>query len=1245
MTKDTDPDLRFMALNDLEKEMSNTINHIASYEVDEYARILLTRLNDEFPEVRTQSLKCFESLPYRLKVDILPVVRTLINKKPKKVSITSTIYTMALHNILENLPLIEEVHVGIINIVLPEIFSDREKFKLEIDYIEILTDLIEYSGKYFNQTQIFQTLGFLTEVIFTADAIISKKSISAYGSLSKNIESIEIIENFLKNITQLTNSYKNFYEGQSKLLSVISVSFASNSLSFEPFALQLWEIISSCLKVNELGDLDQDYENQQEKDNLRVEALTAALSLFKNCKSDNTYFLTGDCLDICEVLIKYDPYGDNSEDDEESNALADDIKDYNDFEDEDGDSYSDYEDDEDADDDNCSWKVRLEALNVLSCVIENFPQRLPLALKKCFNDIMILLDIEKNKNVLLRLCETLSFIFELSSPDGAYYNLLNSKNMAETTNGRRLSDVSMACDDDPYALFVGSAENINEKILKLIRSNEAVVNDKPEAFLKLVSNITRTLGGVGSHYVESYIVALNQSWNSIPYTVQTHYFYSAFLENDKIDSFGDGLPYFVNFLKNCLSNRSNQKMVLEGMSLINEIFETQCLGDGDYNSTIRNNDIVTQLSYLLVGFLLGKLTDRNLSSEMRLQALNSLTSMCLKAQLDKETVKSILNALTETLSTEVLAFNTLNAIKKFCSSGKINFAISPEWIKAILGYILQYFKISELSGTCVKTVSIITSSGFFDEADGKSILLAIGTLFSNKMFTPLNCVDIGITLTNILDKVNITSDMTTFISVLIELSKFDEFDEVLPDLMEKILLQTTDSSLSQAIQSFDDISDIKVSKLLAVLMVTSKNYTSIDNIIQNIQSGNDVYFSLVFLNQVLKSVDLKTELGLFLNGYSSNESNVVNMTMKTVSTIVCKYPDNYLPQFMVFLKGNASTPAFKTLANILDHVHLSHESASHLFKLIIDVQRSSPQLDNTTEYSNAADCLGALAFKYNLLPGLLDVLSATKSSHLTLLITLGDTVKYTFGNTQFLENAELSQLVKYSEMTTNNFIFHSNLLIKEVGAFNLNLILSKKVNIAISLMNKIVPNIVETEIKPNKSFIRVQMIGPYKYKIDDGLNFRKQIFESIYNLFKVLEDNRGLEFLCDIEWRLLFTKYFDCGIKDDQTISSVTLLTTLKIFEHQPEIFVHNFGDVQIFESFLERCRKVLNKKIADNAVKQDIEKQTNLVKSLIRFLKRTERLVESNHLLLSGSQLSAWKALISETKAKFLIYKTEEVD
>lgn len=454
---------------------------------------------------------------------------------------------------------------------------------------------------------------------------------------------------------------------------------------------------------------------------------------------------------------------------------------------------------------------------------------------------------------------------------------------------------------------------------------------------------------------------------------------------------------------------------------------------------------------------------------MRLQALNSLTSMCLKAQLDKETVKSILNALTETLSTEVLAFNTLNAIKKFCSSGKINFAISPEWIKAILGYILQYFKISELSGTCVKTVSIITSSGFFDEADGKSILLAIGTLFSNKMFTPLNCVDIGITLTNILDKVNITSDMTTFISVLIELSKFDEFDEVLPDLMEKILLQTTDSSLSQAIQSFDDISDIKVSKLLAVLMVTSKNYTSIDNIIQNIQSGNDVYFSLVFLNQVLKSVDLKTELGLFLNGYSSNESNVVNMTMKTVSTIVCKYPDNYLPQFMVFLKGNASTPAFKTLANILDHVHLSHESASHLFKLIIDVQRSSPQLDNTTEYSNAADCLGALAFKYNLLPDLLDVLSATKSSHLTLLITLGDTVKYTFGNTQFLENAELSQLVKYSEMTTNNFIFHSNLLIKEVGAFNLNLILSKKVNIAISLMNKIVPNIVETEIKPNKS--------------------------------------------------------------------------------------------------------------------------------------------------------------------------------
>lgn len=84
MTKDTDPDLRFMALNDLEKEIANTSVSVSRNQLLTYSEILLRCLDDEFSEVRTQSLKCFESVSFRLRQDVLPLIRELSKKNQRK---------------------------------------------------------------------------------------------------------------------------------------------------------------------------------------------------------------------------------------------------------------------------------------------------------------------------------------------------------------------------------------------------------------------------------------------------------------------------------------------------------------------------------------------------------------------------------------------------------------------------------------------------------------------------------------------------------------------------------------------------------------------------------------------------------------------------------------------------------------------------------------------------------------------------------------------------------------------------------------------------------------------------------------------------------------------------------------------------------------------------------------------------------------------------------------------------------
>lgn len=1237
MTKDTDPDLRFMALNDLEKEMLNPSVNVSRSELLTYSQILLRCLDDEFSEVRTQSLKCFESVPCRLRLDILPLVKELVGKKPKKISITSTIYTMAIHNILKNLPPIEQIYIDIINILLPEVLKNKDVFYVEIDYIEVLSDIADYLGKFMTSDQILKTLLFLIDSSFNADTIISKKSITACNLLLKNVKDKNTITQFIDCAIKTYKSCKNAHEGNLKLLPLISALITGNPQLSQAYIAQIWDLPVQCLDMATLKTVNDDYESQQNKDTVRVEALMVLVKLFTFCGGDEVESLVPDAFLLCQSLMCYDPYDDNSETQDDSDA-----DDYSNDESDD-DNYSDYDQgDEYEEEDSCSWKIRVEALSLLMEIIEHFPMKMPLIFKYNFSILLNQTLIEKNKSVLCKLIECLSLIFGSCTSDGIYYGLLDSKTMAETTSGRRYSDVSMQCEDDPYFFLSDNSTTICETISKFLANSETVVYERPNLIVSFLANLTKSLRGLESKYVEVYIVSLNESWNNTIGNTDAFSFYSALLENESIENFGDGLKYLFMYLQQCLNNDTNHKLVIQGLNLMTTFFEKQI--DQQNDKPISEHTVAT-FTTTFTQLLIDRVLNRNLSIEIRLQSLNVLVLMCCKVELDPETTQKILNVFIDTLSTEVLAFNSLNSIIKIIQSNLALPQITSTWIDAILKVALEYFNISELSTNSIQLVSDLAKLKFLNEENYRSALTAIENLHLENMFSSLNCKNVGIILTQALTCVNVANDLNKLINILMTLSSFDEFDEILPKIIENLLMQTSNDELLEAIQHFGKITDVKVSKLLAVLTVATQNYSSIENVLNNLKSGDDVYYSLVFLNQVSKSIDLNVGLEPFLMCYSSDKTNVLHMAIKIIATIVSSYCDKYINEFLNYLKQTVYLkPAFKTLASILQNTTISCDLAVEIFGLVIEVQRNSTsKVDGDAEYENAASCLGSLVVKYDLLESLLQVLGETTGQLPILRITIADTVKYTFNECQFLENTSLRLLVKYSEMTTNNFIFNENLTFKQVGISNLSLVLHRKPNIAISLLSKILPNIIETEIKPNKEYIRTQFIGPYKHKIDDGLNYRKQVFETIYGLLKSLEDNKHLMFLCDTQWALYFNRFFDSGVKDDQSIASVCLLTGLKIFEKDSGIFTQNVGELDVFDSFVTRCRKTLNKKIPDNAVKQDIEKQNNLVKMVIRFLQNTNLLVEKNRLILTGNQITNWGAFITETKSRFPIFNTSD--
>lgn len=1237
MTKDTDPDLRFMALNDLEKEMTNSSVNVSCNQILAYSEILLKCLDDEFSEVRTQSLKCFESVSFILGQDILPLIRELSKKKPKKISITSTIYTMALHNILKNLPPNEELYTSVVDILLPELLENKRRFFTEIDYIEILNDIATYIGNSMTKKQISDTLSFLNDAAFNADTIIAKKSILACNVLVKNIDDDLTISAFIDNLAEMYERSKNSIEGKITFLSIFAAAVSGNPGLMSNHITQIWDFLVQCLQINEIQKIDDDYEAQQKFDMLRLESMKVLVKVFTFCKGESVDTLVVDALSICQLFVSYNPYkaGEaNFEEDDESLNDDEAESEYTD------DDYSDYEqDDDDDDNDDFSWKLRVESFSLLTSIIQNFPIKLPLIFKYNFNSLLNRLTKETNKVVLTALVETLAYIFESSSSEGVYYSLLSSKTMAETTTGRRFSDVSMQTDEDPYTVLLGQSNQVCDCVAEFTEKNQTVAIERMDLTLKLLAKLTIALGGLDPKYIQLYVVSLNKVWTSLVGTPEAFCFFSALLKYDSLESFGNGLPCLIEYLKFCLSNDTNHRLVIDGLNLVNEIF------DKHLSECPSRQEIMAQLVNSFTGQLLEKISNKTLSTEIRLQSLSAIVSLSCKISMETDKKHQILEMFTQTISTEVLAYNTLNAIAKVVKASKILDAVTSGWVKTILDYALEYLSMSEFNNASLKVIKEFSQAQLLDLEDGQRILYYLGKLHSEKMSSSSNCVDIGIIMAQVLTRVNVANDLKLTVSIVVDLCAYDKVDDVLPALMSQLLKQNSEENLTQLIQQFGKTTDFKISKMLAVLTVVSQNDISIGNILENLKNGRDLYFSLIFLNQVSKSIDLNIGLEPFLMLFSSQKQNIVNMSVKTVSTIVSKHSAKYLREFLNYLRQTTFlTPSSKCLALILNNIHVTNEEAGEILQIIVEIEKGlTIKVEENTGYENVASCLSNLIVEYGLLESILSILAESQPSISNLAITIGSTPKFTFTNETFLEETSLQLLVRYAEQTTSNYIFSNSLMFKEAGISNLNLFMSKKANIAISLMTKMIPNIMESEIKANKEYIRTQFIGPYKHKIDDGLNYRKQIFESIYYLFKTLEDNKSLVFLCNVKWALYFNKFFECGIKDDQSIASVCLLTTLKLFEREPYIFGQDIGDVDIFEGFITRNRKALSKKIADNAVKQDIEKQNNLIKMIIRFLKKTDLLIENNKLVLGGNQRSTWKAFINEVRSKFPIFNAED--
>lgn len=137
----------------------------------------------------------------------------------------------------------------------------------------------------------------------------------------------------------------------------------------------------------------------------------------------------------------------------------------------------------------------------------------------------------------------------------------------------------------------------------------------------------------------------------------------------------------------------------------------------------------------------------------------------------------------------------------------------------------------------------------------------------------------------------------------------------------------------------------------------------------------------------------------------------------------------------------------------------------------------------------------------------------------------------------------------------------------------------------IPYMHQLLPLVMDQAI-PDPSLIHEVSMGPFKHKVDDGLEVRKSAYETLYSLMEIAPRRIDLVALYD---RVV------AGIGDDNGIRSLCSLMILKLMTSAPD------ETSRRLEALSEKFRAVLGVQLKETAVRHEHEKNAEAKKGVVK--------------------------------------------
>ncbi|KAL2830542.1 armadillo-type protein [Aspergillus cavernicola] len=983
-----------------------------------------------------------------------------------------------------------------------------------------------------------------------------------------------------------------------------------------------------------MSDYSQDEEHDPQADELRETALVTLEALISSCSTQMQAYLPN-TVNSALRYIKYDPNVADTEEDEEMGGTQDDGSEDDATEEPDmeDDEFEDFEEEGGYSDiDDMSWKVRRCAAKLLYTVISTYASGRTLDDASLYQQIapaiITRFNKEREESVKLELVSTMDALVRKT---GEGTMILTSNGFLESVGSgsknsrkrrRQDSDASMIDFEPsmgtssaagtplnaPSSPKSGPQSELANALPVIIRSlvqmwKQASIPLKQAIIILLKSLALVRYGGLADHLqqIEDPIADVLKSslsgGSSAPVgssasagtlQIEALSLIAAVSETHTSDAL---LPFLIALIPGVIGavNDRNYKVSSEALAAVEQIVKALT----PPRAAATSQGLISQLEKLYA-VIHSRITDTSADLEVRQRAIHVLGVLLARtsgedgsAFLSLQHRSKGLATLVDRLKNETTRLSAIRAIDDVAVLCSRQADVDSTWVREVTTELGAQLRKSDrvLRSSSLETLrSLSMNSNTRAHYDGNTLkivedcliplinvedfhLLAPSLIILAKLIPGNAQLLVNDHLVSAICSIVLTSLAGTVLKALLLLVRVVGEEASGSALMKKLL---------QDVGINGDTS--VVGRAIGTLLVHggSKLGVSMEDFLSEVQTSNDPQrqcLALAILGEFALRMGASSPLtpDLFIAHFTSTSEKARLAAATALGNAAAGNVKAYLPTILGGLeKSNShSYLLLHSVKELLQHPDMIRSdvapSAVKLWQALLVV---SEEEDNRAV---GAECVGRLALvdPTAYIPHFQEYLSSQQVNIRSVVISA---FRFTLSDSREVYNEVLRPLIVPLLV---NMLNDRDLGNHRLALTTLNSAIHNKMALVLPHLGELLPAVLgDTQIKPE--LIREVQMGPFKHKVDDGLELRKSAYETLY---AALDTSFSISHLSELFDRII------AGVDDEQDIRIVCNLMTSKLITLAP-------GETQRqLDNLSEHYTTVLSFKPKESAVKQEIEK------------------------------------------------------